>query len=191
MIGKIKGILSHVEGNKGLIDTISGVSYEVFLTPQCLTRGVGQEIEVITYLQVREDNLTLFGFEDRVKYRFFTMLLSVDGVGPKSAFTIISHTEPSEMMQAVSQSNVDYFSSVPGVGKKTAQKIVLELSHKIDGEFEFSSLSVSSDDALAFDALTALGFMRKEIQEALSKTDKSLPVEERVKSAIQLLTRKK
>ena len=78
-------------------------------------------------MQVREDNLTLYGFEDRAKYRFFTMLLGVDGVGPKSAFTIVSHTDPSEMLEAVAQSNVDYFSSVPGIGKKTAQKIVAEI----------------------------------------------------------------
>jgi Holliday junction DNA helicase RuvA len=191
MIGKIKGILSTVEGNKGLIDTASGLSYEVFLTPQCLTTHVGEPIEVITYLQVREDNLTLYGFEDRSKYRFFTMFLSVDGVGPKSAFTIVSHTNPTEIVEAVSHSNVEYFSHVPGIGKKTAQKIVLELSHKMDGEFEFSTLSVSSDDTLVFDALTSLGFMRKEIQEVLTHIDKTLSVEERVKKAIQLLTSKK
>jgi len=193
MIGKIKGTVSYIENNKAMIDTAGGVCYEIFLPPQLLTQyTTGSVVEVITYLQVREDNLTLYGFENRSKYQLFQMLLGVDGVGPKSAFSITSHTEMSLIREAIAAGNVEYFSSVPGVGKKTAQKILLELSHKIAKGFEFEKLHIitSPDENLIMEALTTLGFKRQEISPILSVLDTTKVVEDRIRQAIQLLTKK-
>lgn len=189
MIGKLKGILSEIENNKGLIETASGVYYEVFLTPDLLQTPIGDIIEVFTYLQVREDNLTLYGFTNKNQSKLFNMLLAVDGVGPKSAFSIIAYSQGSQIPDAVLAGNVEFFSGIPGVGKKTAQKILLELSHKMSKDFDMSTLALSPDDALIVEALLTLGFHRNEIQSISGKLDKLLPIEEQIKEAIKLLSR--
>jgi Holliday junction DNA helicase RuvA len=188
MIGKLKGTLSEIENNKGLIETASGVFYEVFLTPDLLQTPIGEFIEVFTYLQVREDSLTLYGFTNKNQNKLFNMLLAVDGVGPKSAFSIIAYSHGSQIIDAVLAGNVEYFSGIPGVGKKTAQKILLELSHKISKDFDMSSLAITADDKLFIDALGALGFHRNDIQSISGKLDKTLSIEEQIKEAIKLLS---
>ena len=190
MIGKIKGILTDIESNKGLIETTGGVSYAIFLTPNLLQIPIGETIEVFTYLQVREDNLTLFGFESKAQYKLFEMLLGVDGVGPKSSFGIIANSQGSQILDAVTSGNVEFFSSIPGVGKKTAQKILLELSHKLSKDFDMSMLATSPDDKLISDALATLGFQKNEIQNILGKLNKEATVEEKIRQGIQLLTKK-
>lgn len=190
MIGKIIGSLSEIENNKGLIETATGVCYEVYLVPDLLQTPIGERIEVFTYLQVREDNLTLYGFSNKNQNKLFNMLLAVDGVGPKSAFSIIAYAHGSQIVDAVLAGNVEFFSGIPGVGKKTAQKILLELSHKMSHDFDMSTLAISPDSALIVDALSSLGFQRNDIQKIIAKLDKTSPIEEQIKQAIQLLSSK-
>lgn len=191
MIGKIKGKLVETDGNIGLIETSGGVIYNVYLTPSILkSYDVGKHIEVYTYLQVREDALTLYGFENKSKFQLFQMLLAVDGVGPKSGFNIVSFTDSESIFDAVHANNVNFFSSIPGVGKKTAQKILLELSSKIGKEFDLSSMNLSVDETTVVDALVSLGFKRSDCHGILSKLDKKLSVENKIMQAMKLMTKK-
>lgn len=191
MIGKIKGVLASVEGNVGLIETSSGVSYEIFLTPNLLSKKIGSEINIRTYLQVRDDAFVLFGFESVDQHHFFKLLLSVSGVGPKTAFNVVSHTRVGELLQAVKENDVEYFTQVPGLGKKTAMKIILELSQKVKSEFKFSHMNMSDDDKTVVEALIALGYKTQEAKNLFSKLPKDLSIEEKIKHALKLTVQKK
>ena len=190
MIGKIKGVLSSVEGNVGLIETQGGVSYEIFLTPNLLSKKIGSEIDLRTYLQVRDDAFVLFGFESVEQHHFFKLLLSVSGVGPKTAFNVVSHTKVNELLQAVKENDVEYFTQVPGLGKKTSMKIILELSQMVKSEFKFSQINMSDDDKTVIEALIALGYKTQEAKNLFSKLPKDLSIEEKIKHALKLTVRK-
>lgn len=189
MIGKIKGILTEVELNEGLIETASGLSYRVFLTTSVLTSTFPpSDIEVITYHQVREDAQVLFGFKTKKEYKLFKLLLDVPGVGPKSAFTIVSHSKAEELITAVKQQDLKYFTNIPGLGKKTAMKIMLELSSKFDTEFKLDQPTETEEDKMVIEALSSLGFKVTESRAVLEKLPPDLEVEQKVKKAIQILS---
>src|SRR5574341_2106201 len=106
MIGKIKGKLSEVDGNIGLIETPGGVFYQVYVTPSILiNRELSKPIEIYTYLQVRDDALVLFGFQTKQEFNFFKMLINVDGVGPKTAFSVVSFSKIEELKLAIKEHN--------------------------------------------------------------------------------------
>ncbi len=191
MIGKIKGKLVEVEGNVGLIETSSGVSYEIFLPPSLLSHTLNTELIIDTHLQVRDDAHILFGFRTKKDKEFFKMLLSVSGVGPKTAFGIISYSSYDELIQAVRDNEVAYFSRIPGLGKKTAMKIILELSQKLKSEFEMQKMYLTDEDKTVIDALMALGYKSQEAKLALSKVTKSATIEEKIKEALQNTATKK
>ncbi len=189
MIGKIKGTLTDVESNVGLVETVSGLSYNVFLTNSLLTAYQPPvEVEIITYLQVREDALILFGFKTKQEKKLFHLLLDVSGVGPKSAFTIVSFSKVEELINAVKQQDIKYFTRIPGLGKKTAMKIMLELSQKFKAEFKFEQPEETEDDKMVIDALSSLGFKVADARKALEKIPTDIEVEQRVKKAIQILS---
>lgn len=189
MIGKIKGTLSEIDGNSALIETSSGVFYEVFLTPSLLLTPLGEQIEIYTYLQVREDAQILFGFKEKKEHSLFKILLSVSGIGPKTAFGIISRTQPEALFKAVSQNDLSYFSKIPGLGKKTAMKLMLELSQKLNQEFQLEKMYTSEDDKLVIDALSSLGFRSVDAKKILSQLPNDLSVENKISQAIRLATR--
>lgn len=191
MIGKLKGLLIEVGSHKGLIETTSGVFYTVFLTPALIKRQkIRDSIEIYTYLQMREDTWTLYGFEDKKQQRIFEMLIAVPGIGPKSAFTIISHKASDDLSQAILTNNVEFFSDIPGVGKKSAHKILLELSAKVGKAFDMSALVLSPEDSTVVDALVSLGFKRHQARTSISKLDTQLSIEEKIKKAIKIMTSK-
>ena len=152
---------------------------------------LGSLIEIYTYLQVRDDAHILFGFATKNDYEIFKQLLSVDGVGPKLAFTIISFTNAKDIETAISMADINYFHAIPGIGKKTAQKILLELSGKFDKDFNISKIALSEADTLVIDALISLGFDRRSAHKSLSQIDRNLSVEEKIKTAIKFMTNKK
>lgn len=191
MIGKVKGILASVEGSVGLIETSGGVSYEVYLTPNLLSKKIDSVMEIRTYLQVRDDAFVLFGFESVDQHHFFKLLLSVSGVGPKTAFNVVSHTRVNELLQAVKENDVEYFTQVPGLGKKTSMKIILELSQKVKSEFKFDQVHMSDDDKTVIDALVALGYKTQDAKNLFSKLPKDLSIEEKIKHALKLTVQKK
>lgn len=189
MIGKIKGMVSEIEGNVGLIETASGVYYQVYLTSSLMRSArLDQSIEMYTYLQVREDALILFGFETKQEYELYKMLISVSGVGPKTAHGLISFSNADDLVTAIKENNVDYVSRIPGLGKKTAMKIILELSDKLKSGFKLDMMTVSDDDRTVVEALLALGFGSQEARLALSKVSKDLSMENKIKESIKLLT---
>lgn len=187
MIGKLKGSLTSIEGNVGLLETASGISYELYLTNQLIsTSNPGSIVEVYTYLQVRDDALVLFGFETKDQHHFFKMLLSVPGVGPKTAFGIVSNTMIAELLNAVKDNDVNYFTKIPGLGKKTAMKIILELSQKVKSEFKFDHMQLSDEDKTVIDALVALGYKSQEARSLFAKLPSDLSIEDKIKQALKL-----
>ncbi len=192
MIGKIKGILSEIEGNTGLIETSSGVFYEVFLTPSVLSKKFpGDAMEVYTHFHVREDAQVLFGFSEKNEYKVFKLLLSVSGVGPKTAFTVISFSSVDNLIKAVTANDIDYFSKIQGLGKKTAMKILLEMSSKLNTEFSLEKMHLSEEEKTILDALVSLGFKTGEVRNIIREIPKELTLEDKIKEGIRLATKPK
>ncbi|OGK18720.1 Holliday junction DNA helicase RuvA [Candidatus Roizmanbacteria bacterium RIFCSPLOWO2_12_FULL_40_12] len=185
MIGKIKGNLLELDGNVGLLETKDGISYEVLLPPFFLSQKLNTQIEIYTYLQVRDDAHILFGFENKKQKELFKLLIGISGVGPKTAFSIISFSQEDELVNAVQENSVEYFSKVPGLGKKTAMKIILELSQKFKQEFQLEKMFLSEDDKTVVDVLVSLGYKSKEAKQVLSKIPKNLSVEEKIKEGLR------
>lgn len=188
MIGKLKGILSELDGNIGLIETASGVSYYSYLTPSLISHiPLLSPIEVYTYLQVREDAHTLFAFGFKDEYTLFQLLLSVSGVGPKTAYLVICYSKVDELIQAVKENNIDFFSQIKGLGKKTSMKIILELSQKLKQDFELKKMYLSEEDKTVVDALVTLGFKSHDASSIVSKLPKKLSIEEKIKEALKTI----
>jgi len=186
MIGKLKGILSEVNKNIGLIETSGGVFYQVYLTPFLISHtSTSSPITLYTYLQVRDDALVLFGFQTKQEHDFFQMLLTVPSVGPKTAFNIISLSNIDDIIEATKKNDLDYFTKIPGLGKKTGLKIILELSQKLKTEFKFQDTVLSEDDKTVVDALVSLGYKSQEARKLIFNLPKRLSVEERIKKALK------
>ncbi len=186
----IEGKLVETYGNVGLIDTGYGVAFEVFLPPALLSEKRGERIRIYTYLAVKENSLTLFGFKEKRNVMLFNSLISISGIGPKLAFAVLSFLKYEEIIDAVRNNDAAFLSQVPGLGKKTAMKIILELSSRLEKEVDIGELTqtyVSEDDKIVMEALISLGFKRNEVRRILGKLDRSLSVEERVRKALSLL----
>jgi Holliday junction DNA helicase RuvA len=191
MIGKIKGNLVEIDNNVGLIETSGGVFYQVFL-PSSLAfiNDLPQPVEIYTYLHVREDALILFGFETKQQHDVFKMLLTVPSVGPKTAYSVISFAPVDDLLNAIKGNEINFFSRIPGLGKKTGMKIILELASKLESEFKMTQMYLTDEDKTVIDALVALGFKTQDAKQLLQKIPKDLSVEERIKKGLQLGTHK-
>jgi holliday junction DNA helicase RuvA len=166
----------------GLVLDVGGVGYLVAATPRALARSTGDEVTVETYLHVREDTLQLYGFADADERELFEQLLSVSGIGPKVALAIVSGSTPSELRRAIALEDSARFQAIPGIGKKTAERVVLELKEKV------GPVSGAPDPATGFvarDALVELGYSLVDAEAALTGVDPSLPVEEQVRLALR------
>jgi Holliday junction DNA helicase RuvA len=168
--------------SEGLILDVNGVGYLVNATPSAAAKA-DDEITVETYLHVREDTLQLFGFADADERELFVQLLGVNGVGPKVALAIVSGSRPDELRRAIVREDVARFQAIPGIGKKTAERIVLELKEKIAiGE---NADAFSPKDLTARDALVELGYAPVDAERALIDVDPDLPLEEQVRLALR------
>jgi Holliday junction DNA helicase RuvA len=141
------------------------------------------EVSLHTYLHVREDVLQLFGFAEAAERELFLQLLSVNGVGPKVALAIVSGSPPAELRRAIALGDAARFQAIPGIGKKTAERIVLELKAPDAGAPDASGYE--SPHLVARDALVELGFSVPDAERALAKIDDALPAEERVRLALK------
>lgn len=170
MIAFLTGRIAHKAAGYALLD-VGGVGYRLNMTTGSLAAlpAEGDEVTVHTYLHVREDELTLFGFEGVAEREAFERLLGVSGVGPKVALATLSSLTADALAAAVETSDVATVSSVPGIGKKTAQRIILELAGKLGGLDVAASGGASSGAAVAetTDALLAMGFSAAEVGAAL------------------------
>ena len=174
---------------EGLVLDVGGVGYLVAATPTALRRADGAaEVTLETYLHVREDALQLYGFADAAERELFTHLLTVNGIGPKVALAVVSGSPPAELRRAIALGDAARFQVIPGIGKKTAERIVLELKEKLggDGVAALPPAGVAAaGHAVARDALVELGYTPAEAERALAEVDPELPAEERVRLALR------
>lgn len=171
----------------GLVLDVGGVGYLVAATPTAVRAADGaEEVALHTYLHVREDALQLYGFADAGERELFVHLLSVNGVGPKVALAIVSGSPAADLRRAIVLEDTARFQAIPGIGKKTAERIVLELKEKLgDAPVPISSASGTQPHLVARDALIELGYSVGEAEQALAAVDPELPPEERVRQALK------
>ena len=169
----------------GLVVDVGGIGYLVNATPSVLRRADGAaEVTVETYLHVREDALQLYGFADAAERGLFVQLLGVSGIGPKVALAVVSSASPQELQRAIALRDSARFQAIPGIGKKTAERIVLELEGSIGAVAEISEPGAPRE-LVARDALVELGYSLVEAEQALAGVDPDLPTEERVREALR------
>jgi holliday junction DNA helicase RuvA len=172
----------------GIVLDVNGVGYLVAATPSVLrTADWEGEVTVETYLHVREDALQLYGFADGEERELFTQLLTVNGIGPKVALAVVSGSPPSELRRAIVLGDHARFQAIPGIGKKTAERIVLELKEKL-GAVALAPDPVADQrvpHVVAREALIELGYSLAEAEQALAEIDPELTPEERVRLALR------
>ena len=192
MIAALRGSVLSVESTAAVIEA-GGVGYAVQATPATLAGlRVGQEAFVHTSLVVREDSMTLFGFADADEREVFDALQTVSGVGPKLALTILATLTPDQLRQAVANADIAALTRVSGVGKKGAQRLVLEIGAKLGprrgGDLEAPSSNARSGDVVA--ALVGLGFSERDAESAFSQVEKATPeaeVPELLRASLKIL----
>lgn len=190
MIAHIKGIIAEKFNNSVIVD-VHGVGYEITLTALDYDNAtLGDEIKFYTYHSIRENAEELYGFSSLAAKKLFELLISVQGIGPKAAIAILSLAAPEEVRNAIANADAAFVSKASGVGKKSAERVIVDLRDKVGipshyGATEVVSTSVKNEPDEALDALIALGFPLKEATAALEKVDKTLPVEERIKLALK------
>lgn len=191
MIATLRGEIIQIEDNAFIVE-VGGVGLRVFVPAPLRGRmKAGEGISLFTHLIVREDVLALYGFESQAERELFSLLLGVDGVGPKVSLAVLSTLSLEAVQQAVLAEQSEVLGRVPGVGKKTAQKIVLYLHDRLKPSDSLARLSALSDrDGEVLAALTALGYSVIEAQTAIQSLPKDAPddVEERLRLALQYFT---
>jgi len=182
MISYIKGIVADVEDNAVIVEC-GGIGYRIFATPQVLQEGlrIGEDIAIHTYLQVKEDDMQLYGFTSRDDLQIFKLLISVNGIGPKAGMGILSGLSADEIRFAILSDDVATMSKAPGIGKKTAGKLILELKDKLSLQDAFEqklSNQMTNEDSdggeaqrEAIEALSALGYSGAEALKAMKQID--------------------
>ena len=208
MIAYVQGILENLEIDKAVID-VGGIGYEVNISASTCDRmpGIGDNVKLYTYMNVKEDEMSLFGFLTRDEIRMFRMLITVSGIGPKGALSILSVFDTDDLRFAILAGDVKTISKAPGIGKKTAERLVLELRDKISnaditgtegiGQAAGSASTgkSSGEDASsrdeAVEALAALGYnatdAMKAVRKVLSASDEKLDTEAILKLALKEL----
>jgi holliday junction DNA helicase RuvA len=188
MIGSLTGKVQHKSSNYVILET-QGVGYKVFVTPTLLMRlKVGDLVSVVTLTYVREDQITLYGFEQLAELEFFELLLTVSGVGPKSAVGIMSLASLDMIKSAIVSEDPSVFTKVSGIGRKTAERVIIELKDKLKGFVENAPVAKEHSDAL--DALLALGYSPQEAREALKSVPADVSnLQDKVKIALKALTK--
>jgi holliday junction DNA helicase RuvA len=180
MIARLRGRLGGRSG-AGVVLDVNGVGYLVHATPSVHRLGDG-EVTVEVHTVVREDALQLYGFATGAERELFELLLGVSGVGPKVALAIVSGSPPAELRRAIAREDVKRFQAIPGIGLKTAQRVVLELKEKL-GPLDLDA--PVGTDLTARDALVELGWSLVDAERALARVDSELPVEEQVRHALK------
>lgn len=193
MIGYVKGEVSSKAQNYVLID-VSGIGYKIFMTETEIEKlEVGQAVKIFTYMRVLEDDISLYGFLSNDELMMFELLLSVGGIGAKTASSILSKISPSRFALAVISGDVNALKKLPGIGPKSAGRIILELKDKIKTEDAIEGpkeeqpvYTAAVQDAI--DALQVLGYNRKSIEKAFEQVDlKDMSTEEIIKKGLELL----
>ena len=201
MIGSIKGKVAELQNEYCLIETPGGVGYRVFMPSANLAAlTMGSEVRVHTYTSVREDAILLFGFLQKQYYDLFVLLIGISGVGPKVALGILSAVKPDDFYMAVENRDMKALTKLPGIGKKTAERMLLELKDKISGGSDvidavFYLQSDVPQNAVgeAIEALQALGYSNSEIVPALKTVPgyEAMPCEDIIKQVLKVFAGRK
>lgn len=189
MLGYLEGIVQFIDRDS-LIIVNDGVGYKV-KTPQELlvysSQNLGEKLKLFIHTHVKEDALELFGFTTQSDLILFEHLISVSGVGPKTALNVFSAGEAAQISKAISSNDVEFFTSVSGIGKKGAQRIIVELKGKLSGD-QSIDLDAQGESSQIIEALSSMGFSRPEISAALKKLDRSQPLETQISQALKNLS---
>ena len=205
MIAYVKGELIQKQIGYVVID-VGGLGYKIFMSEPSIEEigSIGDEVKVHTYYRVSEDDISLFGFNTQEELRMFELLISVSGIGAKTAIAMLACIEPSQFAIAVISDDIDTLKKIPGVGPKSAQRIVLELKDKMKKEQQISELTnatleqkskikkvivADSKTQEAIDALQVLGYTKKDVEKALEQINTAeLKVEDIIKKALRELS---
>jgi len=190
MIYSIQGKITHLKSDYVVIET-NGLSYQIFVTGFLMEKiKKDQKIKLLTYLEVRETAMELYGFEDEIHLEYFKHLRSISGIGPKSAMNVLSLVRLSDLEKAILNEKIDILTKVSGIGKKTAERIILELKGKII-QTKNKSLEKFEDDSLLIDALVSMGYTIVQARETIKKIPSELQgIKKRLKQALQILSGK-
>ena len=190
MIATLEGMLQY-RGVDSIIVNVGGIGLQVHVPGSTLSQlgAVNNKVFLYTHLYVKEDNLSLYGFASGQELTLFKNLVSVSGVGPKMALALLSGLSVEQLTMAILSGNVDLIEQVPGVGKKVASRIAVELKGKLEREWEGELLPVAQEDSDVIAALTSLGYSLREATQAVSSLPSSteLSLEEKIRSALQQL----
>lgn len=197
MYAYIKGSLE-VKTRGYIVIDVNGIGYKIFMSETAIAElgEIGQVVKVHTYLKVKEDEMSLYGFNTNEELRMFELLLSVSGIGAKSAINILSNITPSSFALAVITNDVAKIKALPGIGPKGAQRIILELKDKLNKQQDIEEVEKKAEKVIdtqkyneAISALQVLGYSKKEIEKALQGINEELTVEEIIKLGLKNLAR--
>lgn len=204
MLAYVKGILE-IKTKGYIVVEAGGLGYKIFMPESTIASvgNIGDNVRIYTFMRVREDDVSLYGFLTNEELRMFELLLSVSGIGAKGALGILSNITPSQFALAVISNDVAILKKVPGIGPKTAQRAILELKDKLKKEQEISlaegeeassiEKAIKEDEKVseAISALQVLGYSKREIVEALQTIEvTSLPVEDIIKKGLNNLAKR-
>lgn len=190
MLSFIEGQIKDITLNS-LVVKIGGLGLEVFVIPSLLPKlKLGDTICFFTYFHIREDAFELYGFKRKEELSFFKLLISVSGIGPRAALTLLNNNSVGELSSAILSKDVSLLTKVSGIGTKKAERLILELKDKIESSFK--ARGFVSGDGEVMEALMGLGYSKKDAQEALRRLPSDLTdVESRIKMVLQSKLRKK
>lgn len=200
MFAYIKGILE-VKARDFVVIDINGLGYKIFMSESAIdTLGnIGDITKIHTFVRVKEDDISIFGFKSQDELRMFELLLSVGGVGAKTALGVLSNIEPSAFAYAVISEDVSILTQIPGIGPKSAKRIILELKDKLktdaisvplENSDKSTIKSINNDVIEATSALQVLGYSKKDIEKAFTNLDtNALSLEDLIKNALTLLSK--
>lgn len=189
MIGRLRGTLVSLRAT-GVVLDVSGVGYEIAVTPRTVADlpSIGEEVVLHTHLVVREDAMLLHGFDTESERDLFRILLGASGIGPKVAMATLGALQAEELRRAIAAEDVDTLTTVPGIGKRGAQKMVLELKPKITASDAGSVVGTSTVSQVR-EALEGLGYQAAEIREVMAAIEADAPVAEQLRQALRSLGR--
>ncbi len=191
MIATLEGILEY-RGNDSVIINIGGIGFRVYVSGSTLSQlgTVKGKVSLYTHLHVREDNISLYGFASDEELALFRNLISVSGIGSKVALTLLSALNPEQVVMAIASGDVDLISQAPGIGKKMASRLIVELRGKLEKEWKETALPLPPESADVIAALTGLGYSLAEATNAVSRLPDSgeISLEEKITMALQQMT---
>jgi len=188
---KIRGTVEQ-KISQSLIISLGPVSFKVRVPLSLLSqKKKGDKVDLYTYLYVRENELEVFGFDSLEQQTLFSLFIDISGIGPKSALGILSQASVSEIKEAVEKNYTHVFTSVPGIGKKNAGRIILELKSKFGKEkdFDLSQLEEDPETKQVVEALVSLGYAKREAKEAIRKIGTDLSVQDKIRECLKILGR--